>query len=538
MQNVATGKIVACKELIILCNKLLSDIEKSKEEDYLFYFDVNKSMAIDGFLSTLRFTEGRKVGKPITLANFQDFIIKMVFCWREKENSNITRFNDVLIFLPRKQGKSFICAMLGILGVMLESNAEVLNGAVALSQAKIIVTQAQRLIQSNPKLAKQFKIYKSHIEFVGSIFKPVSSNVLDGSNASIIMLDESERVDKSLMESMTSGFAQRESYQSYYLSTEYATQEKTGWFDELKDIGLKVNEGVLENERILTIVYKLDSAEEVGEREMWIKSNPIISEIGDTFLYEQYLKALESPSAMKNLLIKNHNLAQATTSDDAYVDMDKWKTCEVKKIDWKGIRVDVGIDLSKTMDLTAVSFTGIDSNGNVLVNSHGFLPEETLNKRQEMTDYRLMESLGHCSINEGAIIDYDFVIEYICNIEKKFGCVINSIQFDPFNAIHMMSTLSKKDFNCVEVRQNRMTLTIPTKTFREKVYTGMVQYEKNDLLAWCVSNAVESEDNNGNIALDKKKSKNRIDLIASVIFAYVETMKTKIVFDIDDYGIY
>ena len=240
----------------------------------------------------------------------------------------------------------------------------------------------------------------------------------------------------------------------------------------------------------------------------------------------------------KNFLIKNMNLAQATASDDAYVDMDKWKACEVKKIDWKGIRVDVGIDLSKTMDLTAVSFTGIDSNGNVLVNSHGFLPEETLNKRQEMTDYRLMESLGHCSINEGAIIDYDFVIEYICNIEKKFGCIINSIQFDPFNAIHMMSTLSKKDFNCVEVRQNRMTLTIPTKTFREKVYTGMVQYEKNDLLAWCVSNAVESEDNNGNIALDKKKSKNRIDLIASVIFAYVETMKTKRVFDIDDYGIY
>ena len=536
MKDITEGKVLACKELIILCKKLLNDIEKSKDENYPFYFDVNKSIAIDGFISQLKFTEGRKIGQPIKLARFQDFIVKSIFCWREKANSNIVRFNDCLILLPRKQGKSFICAILGIVATMIEANAEVANGAVALSQAKIIVTQAQRLIRSNPKLAKHFKIYKSYIEFVGSTFKPVSSNALDGANYNVVLLDESNATSRELMESMTSGFAQRASYQSYYLTTEYSVNQKTGWFDELKESGVKAIQGIIENERILPIIYKLDNAEEVHNPDLWIKANPIIEEIGDKFWRDSYTKAKELPSLMKNFLIKNMNVPQVAEDDEAYLNMDKWKACGIDEIDLKGKEVYCGVDLSKTTDLTAVSLVCKDDNGDYLINSHAFLPEETLynGKRRENIDYRLMEELGNCTITDGAIVNYDVIEEYIRGIEDIYGCHIKGICFDPYNGLSMMASLAK-DYNVIEIKQYKSILSSPTKDFREKVYTGKIKYKKNMLLDWCVSNAITTEDNNGNEALDKRKSKNRIDMIASVIFAYCEAYKEQETINIDDF---
>ncbi|MDZ4993306.1 hypothetical protein GNF80_10055 [Clostridium perfringens] len=547
MKDVKDGKIVACKDLILLCVKILNDIEKSKNDDYPYYFDVNKALAIDKFVGLLRFTEGHKVNQPITLANFQELIIKNTFCWRLKEDKTITRFNDIIVFLPRKQGKSFICSMLGILACMLEENAEVLNGAGTESQALILVRQAMRLIKSNPDLAKHFKIYKKYIEFQGSTFSPVANNAtaMDGKNPNAILCDESMIVDRALMESLTSGFMQRKSYQAFYISTEYSQDMKTGWLNEMLDYGRKVLNGVLDDERILTIVYKLDDATEIHNKDLWIKANPILSEIDDTFLREAYKKALESPAMMKNTLIKNFNVEQLASDDNAYLDMDKWKACRSEEpINWNGIHVNVGVDLSKTIDLTAVSFTGVDDEGNVLVHSHGFLPEDSLlsGNRREKIDYRKLESQGYCTINEGGVIDYNIVKEYIMNIESQFGCIVDNICFDMYNALQMASDLSKEGYNILEQKQNILTLSYPTKTFREKVYLNQVRYDKNELLDWCVSCAITEEDRNGNEKISKNKSQKnnkRIDLIASTIFSYAETVKqeTKPKFNLDAFGI-
>lgn len=545
MQEVATGKRIACKELIILCNKLLKDIERSKEEDFPYYFDTDKSIAIDNFISLLRFPSGRKVGEPVELVSFQDFIVKNIFCWREKRDKTVVRFTDCLILLPRKQGKSFFCAILGIIAMMIEENAEVANGAVALSQAKVIINQAKQLLKTNPELAKHFKIYTSYIEFKGSTFKPLSSKALDGANFNVAMLDEANEASRELMESMTSGFSQRKSYQSYYITTEYPINKKSFWFDELKDDAVKAMSGLIDNERIIAFIYKLDNAEEVSNPDMYIKANPMIELQGSEFWENEYKKKCNNPNALKNFLIKNMNIPETTSDDNGYLDIEKWKACRSEEpIDWRRVHVNVGVDLSKSTDLTAVSFTGTDEEGNVLVHSHGFLPEDSLlsGNRREKIDYRKMERLGYCTINRGGVIDYNIVKEYIMNIEEKFGCIIDSICFDMYNALQMFTELSQEGFNVLEQKQNILSLSYPTKTFREKVYLGQVKYDKNELLDWCVSCAITEEDRNGNEKISKNKSQKnnkRIDMIAAVIFSYAETVKTEIKpkFNIDAFGI-
>ncbi len=548
MKDISEGKVIASKYTILQCKKLLSDIEKSRDDNFEYYFDVSVANNVINIISNMKFESGKKQGQPLELANFQMNIILNTFCWRLKNDKDQFRFNHIVVFIPRKNGKSYIVAILAILATIKENGGQAVIASSKLDQAKIMYEQICSLITSHKSLSKAFKILKSEIRCnpKNSTIKALSSNAkgMDGINPHFVAIDEAMVVPAEVKSSLLTGGMMRKSVQNFYISTEYAINHKTGWMDSQIELAQKVLDGIVENDRMLSFIYRLENAEEIHNREAWIKANPIIPEIGDSYLEEQLQIALVNSNNMKELLIKNFNLTQTVEDDNAYLKMDSWKKCMSEEpIDWTDIDVNVGIDLSKTTDLTAVSFTGVDDDGNVLVHSHGFLPEETLTSgnRREKIDYRKLHDEGHCTIIEGSIIDYGIVKKYIMSIEEKFGCNINSIQFDMYNALQMASDLSNEGYNVMEVKQNKMTLSYPTKTFREKVLSGQVKYDKNPLLDWCVSCAVTDVDNNGNEQLSKNKAQKnnkRIDLIAAVIFSYVETVKIKPKFDLDQYAIY
>ncbi|ELC8404177.1 terminase large subunit [Clostridium perfringens] len=549
MKDISEGKIIASKYTILQCKKLINDIEKSKDESYPYYFDVKIAKNVISIISNMKFEDGQKAGQPLKLANFQMSIILNTFCWRFKEDSTKFRFKNIVVFIPRKNGKSYIIAILAILSTMKEAGGEAVIAAGNLKQATIMYNQICGLIKSYPSLSKAFKVLRSEIRCLAknSKIKALTSNAknMDGINPHFVAIDEAMVVDRAVKSSLLTGSMMRKSVQNFYISTEYNIEMKSGWMDEQIEYSQNVLDGIIEDDRILSFIYRLENAEEISDEKNWIKANPILPEIDDSELKEKYQKALVSPSEMKDLLIKNFNVAQSIADDNAYLDIEKWKACRSEEpIDWKGIHVNVGVDLSKTTDLTAVSFTGTDEEGNVLVHSYGFLPEDSLlsGNRREKIDYRKMEQLGYCTINEGGVIDYDIVKQYIINIEKKFGCIIDTIQFDMYNALMMANELAQEGFNVVECKQNILTLSYPTKTFREKVYLGQVRYDKNELLDWCVSCAITEEDRNGNEKISKNKSQKnnkRIDMIAAVIFSYAETVKTEIKpkFNIDAFGI-
>ncbi|RDY29753.1 terminase large subunit [Romboutsia weinsteinii] len=535
-KRVATGKVPSNKWMILFANKFIKDIERSKDEDFPYFFDVEKAFFIEEFIYQLKYTEGLKVGENIVLASFQSNIVQNAFCWRLKEDKSIYRYREVIVYLPRKQGKSYIISLLGLIGMMLEQNAQVYNGASKLAQAQILVNMAINLVKSNPELAEHFKIYKKYLEFDGSIFNAVSSNAIsqDGINPSTIMLDESMVVDRALRDSLTSGFLMRKNYQTFMISTEYDVQHEDNWFVEMLDYGKKVLEGTFEDERILPIMYCLDNPEEIHNQDLWIKACPILEEIPAKPIENEYKKALENPKIMKNLLIKQFNVPQITSEDNSYLIMDKWKALGVDKIDFEGKEVHIGVDLSLTTDISAVSMM-YKEDGKYFIKSVGFIPEESLIGRREKFDYKLSASKGELFIREGMIVDYDFIEDYIRNIEKEYKCKIKSINFDPYNAVNMMLSLSN-DYDVVEIRQSMTNLSSPTKELRNEVYLGNIVYEKSMLFDWCVSNAITRIDKSENEMLDKSKSKNRIDLLVATVFAFKSAyeVEEKPKFSIDD----
>ena len=535
-KRIADGKVPSNKWMIVFAKKFINDIEKSKDDNFPYFFDVQKAQFIEEFIYQLRYTEGLKVGKNIKLADFQANIVQNSFCWRLKEDKSIYRYREIIVYLPRKQGKSYICSILGLIAMMLEPNAEVVNGAGKLSQAQILVNMAIKLVRSNPELAEHFKIYKKYLEFQGSTFKAVSSNAesMDGMNISNCIIDESKIVDRALRDSLTSGFLMRKNYQTYMISTEYDVNAEDNWFEEMLTYGKKVLEGTLEDERILPILYMRDNQDEIHDKSQWIKACPILEEVPSISIENEYKKALENPAIMKNLLIKQFNVPQRSTNKEGYMDMDKWKACEVDKVDFTGKEITVSVDMSISTDLSAINMMYYEE-GVYYTKSIGFLPEESLIGRRERFDYRLAEDIGECHILDGAVIDYNYVEDYIRNIPNMYKCKIKSICFDAYNSNQMMMNLAQ-DFEVVDIKQNYFNLNTPTKEFRNAVYLNKVKYEKSRLYTWCMSNAITRTDAQENMMLDKKKSQNRIDLAVATIFSFkdVYTPEDTKQFNIDD----
>lgn len=103
-KRIADGKVPSNKWMILFAKKFINDIEKSKDDDYPYFFDVQKAQFIEEFIYQLRYTEGLKVGKNIKLADFQANIVQNSFCWRLKEDKSIYRYREIIVYLPRKQG--------------------------------------------------------------------------------------------------------------------------------------------------------------------------------------------------------------------------------------------------------------------------------------------------------------------------------------------------------------------------------------------------------------------------------------------------
>ena len=83
-------------------------------------------------------------------------------------------------------------------------------------------------------------------------------------------------------------------------------------------------------------------------------------------------------------------------------------------------------------------------------------------------------------------------------------------------AIQMREDRNREDF-CVEVSQTCAGQNLAVKTFRELLLQGKVVIEESPLVLWCLQNAIEIQNNYGDIKLSKrhKDDTERIDPLAA-----------------------
>lgn len=542
-------EIISCKKHKWACRRFLDDAEKFEtDQDYPYYWSEESAKSIIDWFALLRHSKGVLSGQPIRLTDWQKFRICQIYGWKRKKDGK-RRFKKTFTEVARKNAKSQEEAGIALyeISVMATKNNEVYEmytAGVKRDQSKIVFNEAALMLRGSPLFGK-FHITRDSIVHIktGSFIKPLSKEdgkSGDGTNPAGLILDEYHQHPTTEFYDLGLGANTKEpmlmiittagkdlTFPCYV--TEYAYCSKI--LDPDTDV---------ENEEYLVDICEMDPEDyedisRLDDERLWEKANPIrmTYEEGKEKIRGEYKIAKEIPEHMTAFLTKCLDV-WVQAKENGYMDMAKWKACEVKEIpiDTKGRSVYVGFDMSAKTDLTSVSFmipylSGVfDAEGKEIVKyvvySHSFIPNrEKLAERKskDKVDYDAWERMGFLSVTNTPIVDQSAVMRYVLETCGKNEWKIECMCFDPANAAKLMMDLSDEGYTVEEVFQSHKSLNEATQGFREQVYCKNILYTYNPLLNYSMSNAV-IRTNQGLIKIDKDATTKRIDPVDAILCAF------------------
>lgn len=228
------------------------------------------------------------------------------------------------------------------------------------------------------------------------------------------------------------------------------------------------------------------------------------------------------PPKRENFVTKHCNIVYQGAGTESYIDINIVRKCAVESVDFSGLTVYVGVDLSMSGDNTAVVFAAYDSeNDKVLVRTMGFIPAEKMNEKTASERFDYFESIqaGECTACGKLTIDYSIVEDYVESIEKRFGCTIGGIAYDRYNCMSSAQKWEADGYPAVEVRQHSSVLHPPTKLLCELFSDERIAYERSLLFEVNMQNARCTYDTNMNRYVNKKRSNGKVDVVVALINA-------------------
>lgn len=538
-----SGKIISCKKHKQACSRFLRDVKREESGEASFYWDDQEAQKIIKWFSLLRHSKGVLAGKPIKLTDWQQFHLCQLYGWRRKEDG-YKRFKKSFIEVARKNAKSQEEAGVALyeISVQATKNKEVYEyytAGVKRDQSKIVFEEAKLMLNGSP-LRKKFKLTNNAITHVktGSYIKALSKEdgkTGDGTNPAGLIVDEYHQHKTTEFLNLGLGSNTKESLLMIIttagmdLTYPCYTQEYD-YCSKVLDSNIDV-----ENDTYLIDIMEIDSGDDISDEENWKKANPIRMSYpaGREKIRGDYEIAKVIPEKMIAFLTKMLNM-WVQQKENGYMNMEKWKKCEVKKlpIDIKGKPVYVGFDMSSKIDLTSVAFVIPYRNGKLdqtgreiteyIVLSHSFIPnQEKLMERvfKDKVPYDAWEREGFITVTNSEIVDQNVVMDYVLNFCKENELDIQTLCFDPANASKIMIDLSNEGYIVEEVYQSHKSLNEATEGFREEVYMGTVCYLYNPVLNYSMSNAVIRK-NNGLIKIDKDATSKKIDPVDATLCGY------------------
>lgn len=528
--DVVNGKEITTKEVKNQCKWFLDDLKKQDNEEFLYYFDKDKLQIVNDLVSLMNFATGIGViGESVLdgLFNFQAFFLCNVFGWRYKNNPDKFRYKDVTLFIPRKNAKSFIVAVILIILMLTEDNYSefysiCLDRSLA-AETKKAITQ---IITVSPALTKYFKLSKSlngKIEclITHSFYqaRTAEGNRNNSIRPSAFVADETGAfVNYKNIGAMKSGQLNVRNPLMFKTTTAYA-EDKSIMYEEL-DYIKKVFNGTLQDDRMFALLYY------ATEEHLWddvglYMSNPLRIKENYEEIRDTRRKALDKPLERGEYLTKHMNHFIPSMVSEAYINIEDLKKCKIDNFDWNGRDVYVGLDLSMSNDNTSVAMVTLGDDGHIYGESFAFIPIDRIdekNKLEKLNYYDFIKT-KKCFACGDKTIDYLFIEEFIKNIETKYGVNIITIGYDRYNCESTRRHLEQKGFTTVEVKQHSSVLHPATKLLKEYIESNKFHYTENKLLEINFQNARCVEDTNLNKYVNKKRSNGKVDMVVSLINA-------------------
>lgn len=543
------GREVSCQKHKWACMRFLNDVEQMNTNPaYPYTWNEEKAAEIVKWFSLLRHRTGILAGQPINLTAWQKFRHCQLYGWRQKDNGR-KRFTKTFTEVARKNGKSQEEAGIALFEIAVESSRhgeiyEYYTAGVKKDQSRKVFDEARYMLNGSP-LKRKFDVTRNEIRhkksdsYIKMLSKDDSKNG-DGSNPAGLILDEYHEHPNTDYYDLFMGANAQEPL-LMIITTAGKNLTYPAFVQEYQFCSKILNPDVdVHDDTYLADICELDpedyaNLENLDNETNWIKANPIRMsyEDGRNKIRDAYKVAKEVPEKMTGFLTKMMNV-WVQARDGGYMDMAKWKACEVEElpIDTTGHPVYVGFDMSAKIDLTSVAFVipyqtdELDEQGKktvkYIISTHSFIPNREKmieRKHQDHFDYDMCERLGFLSVTDTPIVDQSAVMKYVIDTCAANKWDIQCLCFDPANASKLMLDLSNEGYDVEEVYQSHRSLNESTQGFREQVYSRNVAYLYNPLLNFAMSNAVIRQ-NQGLIKIDKDATAKRIDPVDAILCGF------------------
>lgn len=351
--------------------------------------------------------------------------------------------------------------------------------------------------------------------------RPMSINKLQGLRCKITTVDEwlSGDLREDVIGAIEQGASKLDDYLIVAISSEGTVRNGSG--DTIKMELMDILKGEYINPHVSIWYYKLDSIEEVGQPEMWLKANP---NLGKTVTYETYQQDVEraekAPAARNDILAKRFGIPmEGYTYYFTYEE-----TIPHRKRDYWQMPCSLGCDLSQGDDFCAFAFMFPLVNERYGIKTRNYISSSTLMKlpaaMRSKYDQFMME--GSLIVLEGTTLDMMEVYEDLDNHINECGYDVRSLGFDPYNAKEFIERWKSENgpFGIEKVIQGVRTESVPLGELKKLSEERKLLFDE-ELMMFAMGNCITLEDTNGNRKLLKKRYEQKIDAVAAMMDAYV-----------------
>jgi len=525
--EIENGNIIAGEELKTQLDQLITDLDNP-----LYSFDEQPgNLRIDFIETFCKHTKSPFNGMPFILELWEKALLQTAYGFKMID-SGLRRFNEVILLISRKNGKTTFVAGIDLAEFFLSrGGVDIVCASNTTEQANILFEEINNMREQSPALSKETRSKKN----IYHIYSPKTKNKIkklsaqsrnkDGYNIEVGCIDEvHEMTDSKVYDAIKQSQSTKKEPLIFIITTEGTTVG--GFLDNKLDYARKMLKGEIQDSRVLPWLYTQDSTKEIYEDPLtWQKSNPSLGVVKlNNYLKDVMNKSKHDLSTRVTMLCKDFNIKQADSgswlSFDDLNNEDKYSIDDLRDSYAIG-----GVDLSSTTDLTAAVLVIQKHDSSIkYVISHFFMPSEVVEKRikEDNVPYDIWIKKGFVTLTEGNQNDFSLVTQWFMKMIQTYGIRPLWVGYDPWNSQYWIKEMEDLGFNMEKVRQGIYSLSEPMKIMEADLKNNFVNFNNNPIMKWCLANTQAKVDLNGNIQPSKLNSKyKRIDGTVALIIAYV-----------------
>ena len=565
-KNIVSGKKIACKNQVLGCQRFLDDL-KNKEYEFR---PKNAEFVIGIIEKTFCHQQGEKLdgtplrGTPFLLEPFHKFIIYNLLGFYHK-GTEIVRFHEALIFIPRKNIKtSFAGALAYALGLFYrKSGSKIYITAAALAQTLESFNFIKYNIV-NMGEDETFKIIDNNNEhsitgdlgdglfFVRAL--AANPDAQDSFNCNIAIADEIHAFKKPKQYNLF-----KEAMKAYtnklMIGISTAGDDMTSFFYQRLQYVKKILNGTVKDEQYYVFICEADPYNDKGDIDY---TNPKIHQMANPAygisirpddIMNDALQAQNDPQQRKDFFAKSLNVYTAAMK--AYFDLLEFQNSDIKynwtlkdlvklPIDWY-----VGADLSKLYDLTAAALYGTYKTGKTIkiisedgkeiavpeeidiAITHAWFPITQAAAKADEDNIPLFgwKDDGWLTMSNNPTVNYAEIVNWFKRM-KSMGFKIKQIGHDRKFCREYYIGMKQAGFKIIDQPQYFYKKSEGFRRIEQKAKDGLFYYLHSGAFEYCLQNVKAIEKTDDMVQYDKVAPEQRIDLFDATVFACVRKLES------------